>query len=73
LERFDKIKKEFEKKSEPGKDDVAAYNKGVADINKASDAYNKNNEILNQQRKEALNNWNSTEKAFFDEHTPHYK
>jgi hypothetical protein len=72
-ERFDKIKKEFEKKSEPGKDDVAAYNKAVADINKASDAYNKNNETLNQQRKEALNNWNSTEKAFFDEHTPHYK
>ena len=72
-ERFDKMKKEFEKKSEPGKDEVAAYNKGVADINKASDGYNKNNETLNQQRKEALNNWNSTEKAFFDEHTPHYK
>ena len=72
-ERFDKIKKEFDKKSEPSKDDIAAYNKGVADINKASDTYNKNNDVLNQQRKEALNNWNSTEKAFFDEHTPHYK
>ena len=72
-ERFDKIKKEFEKKSEPTKDEVATYNKGVADINKASDAYNKNNQALNEQRKEALDNWNKTEKGFFDEHTPHYK
>ncbi|GAB2819855.1 LIC11966 family surface protein [Ferruginibacter profundus] len=72
-ERFEKMKKDFEKKSDPSKDDVAAYNKGVADINKASDAYNKNNQALNQQRQEALNNWNTTEKAFFDEHTPHYK
>ena len=72
-ERFDKIKKEFEKKSEPSKDEVAAYNKGVVDINKASDAYNKSNQTLNDQRKEALDNWNKTEKSFFDEHTPHYK
>ncbi|MGG9964601.1 LIC11966 family surface protein [Ferruginibacter sp. SUN106] len=72
-ERFEKMKKDFEKKSDPSKDDVAAYNKGVVDINKASDAYNKNNQTLNQQRQEALNNWNATEKTFFDEHTPHYK
>jgi predicted DNA-binding protein len=72
-ERFEKIKKEFEKKSSPSKDEVAAYNKGVADINKASDAYNKNNQTLFQQRKEALDNWNKAEKAFFDEHTPRYK
>jgi hypothetical protein len=72
-ERFEKMKKDFEKKSDPSKDDVAAYNKGVADINKASDAYNKNNQTLNQQRQEALNNWNNTEKSFFNEHTPHYK
>ena len=72
-ERFETIKKEFEKKSSPGKDEVAAYNKGVSDINKASDVYNKNNQTLNQQRKEALDNWNSAEKSFFDEHTPRYK
>lgn len=72
-ERFDKIKKEFEKKSEPSKDEVAAYNKGVADINKASNAYNQSNQTLNQDRKEALDNWNKSEKGFFDEHTPHYK
>jgi predicted DNA-binding protein len=72
-ERFEKIKKEFEKKTNPGKDEVEAYNKGVADVNKASQAYNKNNEMLFQQRKEALDNWNKAEKAFFDEHTPRYK
>ena len=72
-ERFDKIKKEFEKKGSPTKEEVDAYNKGVNDINKASNAYNQNNQTLNQQRKEFLDNWNSTEKNFFDEHTPHYK
>jgi predicted DNA-binding protein len=72
-ERFDKIKKEFEKKSSPNKDEVDAYNKGVNDINKASDAYNQNNQNLNQQRKELLDTWNSTERNFFDQYTPHYK
>jgi hypothetical protein len=72
-ERFATIKKEFEKKSNPAKEEVDAYNKGVNDINKASNAYNQNNQILNQQRSEALNNWNIAIKTFFDEHTPHYK
>ncbi len=72
-ERFAAIKKEFEKKSEPAKAEVDAYNKGVSDINKASNAYNQNNQTLHQQRTEALNTWNSAVKTFFDEHTPHYK
>jgi len=72
-ERFAAIKKEFDKKSDPSKQEVEAFNKAVNDINKASDAYNKNNQTLNQQRNEALNTWNSTVKSFFDDHTPHYK
>jgi hypothetical protein len=72
-ERFDIIKKEFDKKSSPSKAEVDTYNKGINEINKASEAYNKNNQTLNQQRTEALNNWNSAVKSFFDEHTPHYK
>jgi hypothetical protein len=72
-ERFEKIKKEFEKKGSPSKDEVEAYNKGVNDINKASQAFNKNNETLFQQRKAALDEWNKAEKVFFDEHTPRYK
>jgi hypothetical protein len=72
-ERFAAIKKEFEKKGSPTKEEVDGYNKGVADINKASDAYNKNNQTLNQQRSENLNNWNNAVKNFFNEHTPRYK
>jgi hypothetical protein len=72
-ERFAAIKKEFDKKSSPTKQEVDTYNKGVGDINKASEAYNKNNQTLNQQRTEALNNWNSAVKNFFDEHTPRYR
>jgi hypothetical protein len=72
-ERFAAIKKEFDKKSSPTKQEVDTYNKGIAEINKASEAYNKNNQTLNQQRAEALNNWNSAVKSFFDEHTPRYK
>jgi predicted DNA-binding protein len=72
-ERFEKLKKEFDKKSSPTKEEIDTYNKGITEINKASNAFNQNNQLLNQQRKEALNNWYSTEKSFFDEHTPHYK
>ncbi|MGC4104463.1 LIC11966 family surface protein [Ferruginibacter sp.] len=72
-ERFAGIKKEFDKKSSPTKEEVDNYNKAVNDINKASNAFNQTSQALNQQRKEALDNWNSTEKTFFDEHTPHYK
>jgi predicted DNA-binding protein len=72
-ERFETIKKEFEKKGSPTKAEVDVYNKGVNDINKASNDYNQNNQALNQMRSEALNNWNNTVSSFFDEHTPHYK
>jgi hypothetical protein len=72
-ERFATIQKEFDKKSNPTKEEVDTFNKGVSDINKASDAYNKNNQTLNQQRSENLNAWNSAVKNFFNEHTPRYK
>jgi hypothetical protein len=45
----------------------------VKDINTAADAYNQTNKNLNQQRSEALNDWNNAVNTFFDEHTPHYK
>ncbi|MFT3911553.1 MAG: hypothetical protein QM737_19165 [Ferruginibacter sp.] len=72
-ERFETIRKDYEKKSDHNKDDVDAYNKAVNDINKASQAYNNNNNSLNQQRHDALNDWNKSIDQFFDEHTPHYK
>lgn len=72
-ERFEAIKKEYDKKSDHTKDDVEAYNKAVNDMNKASQAFNNISNMLNQQRNDALNNWNSTVNDFFDNHTPHYK
>lgn len=72
-ERFEKIKKEYDKKDEHTKQDVDAYNKAVNEINKASENYNKTGQMLNQQRKEALDSWQKTVDTFYDDHTPHYK
>ena len=72
-ENFEKIKKEFEKKSSPAKADVDGYNAAVNDMNKKLQKYNQNNNDFNRQRTESLNNWNKTVNQFFDEHTPRYK
>ena len=72
-ERFDAIKKEFDKKSSPSKEEVDTFNKSVKDINSASQAYNNANQTLNKQRNETLNDWNKAVNGFFDEHTPRYK
>ena len=72
-ERFEAIKKEFEKKSSPSKAEIDAYNKSVKDINAASQAFNTTNQSLNKERSDVINDWNKTVNAFFDEHTPRYK
>ncbi|CAN5820461.1 hypothetical protein BH11BAC4_BH11BAC4_25220 [soil metagenome] len=72
-ERFETIKKEFDKAGKHGKDETDAYNKAVNDINKASQAYNNNTQYLHQQRNETLDSWNNAVTGFFDQHTPHYK
>jgi len=72
-ERFETIKKEFEKKSSPSQSEVDAYNKSVKDINTASEAFNNTNQSLDRERKDVLNEWNKSVNAFFDEHTPRYK
>lgn len=72
-ERFEATKKEFDKKGNSSKAEVDAYNKAVNDINSASEAYNNNNQYLNQSRKEYLDAWNRAVTDFFDTHTPRYK
>lgn len=71
-EAFDKMQKEFEKKSAPTKDEVNSFNKGVKEVNTAVNAYNANNNYLNQSRHDLINNWNSATGAFFDNHMPTY-
>lgn len=73
-ERFDVIKKEMDKKgNSKTKEDVDAYNKAVAVMNKSSNDFNSTNQMLNDQRNETLNNWNKGVRSFFDEFTPKYK
>jgi len=72
-ERFETIKKEFEKKSSPSQAEVDAYNKSVKDINAASNAFNNTSQSLNEERSNVLKEWNNTVRAFFDDHTPSYK
>ncbi len=72
-ERFEAIKKEFERKSSPSQVEVDAYNKAVKDINTASQLFNNTTQSLNKERSDVLNEWNKTVSAFFDEHIPRYK
>lgn len=71
-ERFDKIKKEFDKKSEHGREEVDEYNKSVKDINNAVNKYNSDLKEANKMRSDAFDDWNKAIEKFFDEHTPHY-
>ncbi len=69
-ERFETIKKDYEKKSDHNKDDVDAYNKAVNDINVASNKYNDANKNMYESGKENLDNWNKSVNSYFDEHMP---
>ena len=72
-EDFEKMKKDFDRKSKKEKADVDAYNKAVNDLNQKSKDYNRTINDLNKERTEKLNDWNKTLNQFFDEHTPRYK
>ncbi|MEO6722935.1 MAG: hypothetical protein ABIN67_21385 [Ferruginibacter sp.] len=71
-EAFTKMQKDFERKSEPTKDEVSTFNKSVKELNNAVNVYNSNNNSLNQNRTDLLNNWNSAVDTFFDNHMPVY-
>jgi len=71
-EDFEKTKKAFER-SEQNKQQVDAYNKSVKDINSAANNYNQVNNNINNNRKQVLQNWDDAEKAFANDHMPHYK
>jgi hypothetical protein len=74
-ENFQKIKKAFESKSQSKRTeaDVDGFNKAVNDINNAVTAYNRTNDIINDNRKQVLGNWERTEKEFTDRNMPYYK
>jgi hypothetical protein len=72
-ERFEKMKTDFQKKSNPTQEDVDTYNKGVKDINSASNNFNSTMQQLYETRANLLNNWNEAVKNFMDSHMPTYK
>lgn len=72
-ESFEKLKKDFERKSSRDKPEVDAYNKAVNDLNQKSNNFNRTINDLNKERTEKLNDYNKTINQFFDEHTPRYK
>jgi hypothetical protein len=71
-ESFEKMQKEFDRKSEPTKDEVTVFNKAVKELNSAVKTYNTNNNALNQSRHDLINNWNAAADNFFDTHMPTY-
>ncbi len=72
-EDFEKIKKAMDAKGSKTKEDVDNYNKAVKEINAAADAFNRTNNMINSNRSQVLQNWENADKAFADEHMPHYK
>jgi hypothetical protein len=71
-EAFGKMQKEFEKKLEPGKDEVNAYNNAVKEVNNGVKTFNNNSHLLFETRGQLLDNWNSAVDEFFDNHMPTY-
>lgn len=71
-ESFAKMQKEFDKKSEPGKEEINAYNNAIKEVNKGVKTYNNNSQLLFETRGQLLDNWNNAVDSFFDNHMPTY-
>ncbi|HYF67731.1 MAG TPA: hypothetical protein VD884_06330 [Ohtaekwangia sp.] len=71
-EDFEKTKKAFESKpaAKRTQADVDAFNKAVAEQNKAGIAYNKVNNDLSKRRENVMSNWDITKKRFYTAHFP---
>jgi hypothetical protein len=72
-EQFEKIQKDYDKKSNHTKEDVDLYNKSVKDINAAVAKSNAANQQVFEQRSEVIDAWNQAEDNFYDRHIPVYK
>lgn len=71
-DHYQQTKKEFDKtkESKRTKSDVNKYNKAVQDYNIGVNNYNVVNNELNNNRANALNNWNTIAQKFLDKHVP---
>lgn len=72
-EEFDKLRKNMESKADHSKKEVDEYNKSVKEINAAINTYNQASASMNNNRQQAMQNWENTDKTFVDEHMPRYQ
>ncbi len=74
-DEFARLKKSFDDKPAGSRtqEDVNSFNKAVKEVNASVNSFNQTNTQVNNNRSQALNSWQETEKKFVDEHMPHYK
>lgn len=69
-QKMEDTKKAMDSKSAPSKDEVAAYNKLVGDVNKALGNYNKLNTKYFNDKNTAITAWNTASDGFVAKHVP---
>lgn len=69
-EKVTDTKKALEAKKAPTKEEITAFNKMVADVNKASAEYNKLNTKFFNDKNSAINSWNTASDGFVSKHVP---
>jgi hypothetical protein len=69
-QKMEDTKKAMDSKSAPSKDEVAAYNKLVGDVNKALATYNKLNTKYFNDKNTAITAWNTASDGFVAKHVP---
>lgn len=72
-EKFETLKKDFDKKSNHTKEEVDAYNEAVKAMNNSANKANATNNFLNENRTNLFNNWNEAIQSYFDDQMPVYK
>lgn len=69
-EKVTDTKKALEAKKAPTKEEITAFNKMVADVNKAGTEYNKLNTKFFNDKNSAINSWNNASEGFVSKHVP---
>lgn len=74
-ENFEKMEKDMKSKSAKNRtnEDLDKYNKAVKEINDASRAFNSINQSMETKGGQLLNEWNTAQQKFADDHMPYYK
>lgn len=69
-QKVEDTRKAIEAKSAPSKDEIASFNKMVADVNKATGEYNKLNNKFFTEKNNIIKGWNTASDGFVSKHVP---